>query len=105
MIGQKKGTKMKKVSLEGGLEPPTLWLTATRSNQLSYSSNCRTSFSYIISYYALLALSSFTICGSIIIERLNQPHKQLHPSTERSTMKGNGTQLAEIHRLPFSLHN
>jgi hypothetical protein len=25
-------------SLEGGLEPPTLWLTATRSNQLSYSS-------------------------------------------------------------------
>ena len=26
------------LSLEGGLEPPTLWLTATRSNQLSYSS-------------------------------------------------------------------
>ena len=25
-------------TLEGGLEPPTLWLTATRSNQLSYSS-------------------------------------------------------------------
>jgi hypothetical protein len=25
--------------LEGGVEPPTLWLTATRSNQLSYSSN------------------------------------------------------------------
>ena len=25
--------------LEGGLEPPTLWLTATRSNQLSYSSH------------------------------------------------------------------
>jgi hypothetical protein len=28
----------KNYSLEGGLEPPTLWLTATRSNQLSYSS-------------------------------------------------------------------
>ena len=27
-------------ALEGGLEPPTLWLTATRSNQLSYSSCC-----------------------------------------------------------------
>jgi hypothetical protein len=26
------------LSLEGGLEPPTLWLTATRSGQLSYSS-------------------------------------------------------------------
>jgi hypothetical protein len=25
-------------ALEGGLEPPTLWLTAIRSNQLSYSS-------------------------------------------------------------------
>ena len=23
-------------ALEGGLEPPTLWLTATRSSQLSY---------------------------------------------------------------------
>jgi hypothetical protein len=30
----------KLMSLEGGLEPPTLWLTATRSNQLSYSSSC-----------------------------------------------------------------
>ena len=30
--------KEKKFSLEGGLEPPTLWLTAARSNQLSYSS-------------------------------------------------------------------
>ena len=30
---------LKKIKpLEGGLEPPTLWLTATRSNQLSYSS-------------------------------------------------------------------
>ncbi len=28
----------KNSTLEGGLEPPTLWLTATRSNQLSYSS-------------------------------------------------------------------
>ena len=27
-----------KKALEGGFEPPTLWLTATRSNQLSYSS-------------------------------------------------------------------
>ena len=31
--------KMGKKTLEGGLEPPTLWLTATRSNQLSYSSS------------------------------------------------------------------
>ena len=30
--------KKKPQALEGGLEPPTLWLTATRSNQLSYSS-------------------------------------------------------------------
>lgn len=30
--------KLKINTLEGGLEPPTLWLTATRSNQLSYSS-------------------------------------------------------------------
>ena len=28
----------KNKTLEGGFEPPTLWLTATRSNQLSYSS-------------------------------------------------------------------
>ena len=27
------------LTLEGGFEPPTLWLTATRSNQLSYSSH------------------------------------------------------------------
>jgi hypothetical protein len=32
--------KNEKITLEGGLEPPTLWLTATRSNQLSYSSSC-----------------------------------------------------------------
>jgi hypothetical protein len=30
--------KRYKKALEGALEPPTLWLTATRSNQLSYSS-------------------------------------------------------------------
>ena len=30
--------KEKKKSLEEGVEPSTLWLTATRSNQLSYSS-------------------------------------------------------------------
>ena len=30
--------RLRKDALEGGLEPPTLWLTATRSNQLSYSS-------------------------------------------------------------------
>ena len=30
--------KMEKHSLERGLEPLTLWLTATRSSQLSYSS-------------------------------------------------------------------
>ena len=30
--------KYQKKTLEGGLEPPTLWLTATRSSQLSYSS-------------------------------------------------------------------
>ena len=33
-----KKKKKKKKTLEGGLEPPTLWLTATRSSQLSYSS-------------------------------------------------------------------
>ena len=32
--------KREKQTLEGGVEPPTLWLTATRSNQLSYSSFC-----------------------------------------------------------------
>jgi hypothetical protein len=33
--------RKKKLTLEGGLEPPTLWLTATRSGQLSYpSSRC-----------------------------------------------------------------
>ncbi|AET02364.1 hypothetical protein MTR_8g039590 [Medicago truncatula] len=31
-------TQLELKSLEGGVEPPTLWLTATRSNQLSYSS-------------------------------------------------------------------
>jgi hypothetical protein len=31
--------RKKKLTLEGGLEPPTLWLTATRSGQLSYSSS------------------------------------------------------------------
>jgi hypothetical protein len=37
-----------KISLKEGLEPPTLWLTATRSNQLSYSSFCsRINISYI----------------------------------------------------------
>ncbi len=35
---RKKGQIIYKTALEGGLEPPTLWLTATRSNQLSYSS-------------------------------------------------------------------
>ncbi len=35
---EERKTKRKKFALEGGLEPPTLWLTATRSNQLSYSS-------------------------------------------------------------------
>jgi hypothetical protein len=28
------------LTLEGGLEPPTLWLTARRSGQLRYSSSC-----------------------------------------------------------------
>ena len=37
-IGLRGGAKTRKKTLEGGLEPPTLWLTATRSNQLSYSS-------------------------------------------------------------------
>lgn len=34
------GSMQRARALEGGVEPPTLWLTATRSNQLSYSS-CR----------------------------------------------------------------
>ena len=38
LINHSRTGKQKKKSLEGGLEPPTLWLTATRSNQLSYSS-------------------------------------------------------------------
>ncbi len=36
--GQKNKQAIIEKTLEGGLEPPTLWLTATRSNQLSYSS-------------------------------------------------------------------
>ena len=36
--GKEKKCYINKKTLEGGLEPPTLWLTATRSNQLSYSS-------------------------------------------------------------------
>ena len=42
IIKKQKQNKPKKTknywALEGGLEPPTLWLTATRSSQLSYSS-------------------------------------------------------------------
>ena len=38
-------------TLEGGLEPPTLWLTATRSNQLSYSS-----FADIVSHFNLMRI-------------------------------------------------
>ena len=38
IIVKKERKKKKPQALEGGLEPPTLWLTATRSNQLSYSS-------------------------------------------------------------------
>ena len=42
---------LKKIKpLEGGLEPPTLWLTATRSGQLSYSSFCFSSYAYILIY-------------------------------------------------------
>ena len=37
VVEEKKRKKIL-IPLEGGLEPPTLWLTATRSNQLSYSS-------------------------------------------------------------------
>jgi hypothetical protein len=38
MINKIHWKRKKLYTLEGGLEPPTLWLTATRSNQLSYSS-------------------------------------------------------------------
>ena len=38
-VVEKRELKINQHSLEGGLEPPTLWLTATRSSQLSYSSN------------------------------------------------------------------
>ena len=39
-------------ALEGGLEPPTLWLTATRSSQLSYSSFVATELVHI-NYYSI----------------------------------------------------
>ena len=44
---KKKEEKKKHKSLEEGLEPSTLWLTATRSNQLSYSSCCSFSQKFI----------------------------------------------------------
>lgn len=44
------------VSLEGGLEPPTLWLTATRSNQLSYSS-------YLSNIKKITSLSNYNVHG------------------------------------------
>jgi hypothetical protein len=63
----KKKGKGEKRTLEGGLEPPTLWLTATRSNQLSYSSRCEQLLFSSINSYILCLEIALRLLGSVTV--------------------------------------
>ena len=64
-------------TLEGGLEPPTLWLTATRSNQLSYSSLFINNYNKYYHKYIDIAVTSQSSVASELNKK-NSSKKNKH---------------------------
>ena len=69
------------MTLEGGLEPLTLWLTATRSKQLSYSSALYLEFQ-IAPYHADTAYTPSTL-KILMLFSVILPSLFLHPHEQK----------------------